>query len=106
MTIPQRLSTLAQEHICKPLTGTDSIRLIELQPPALVRFRSRNSVAPDLLHVLIDDLRDIFSRYAELSYVLRCTDKAETIWVDEALLMIKANLFSALRDLRDGTRSF
>lgn len=48
----------------------------------------------------------MFSHYTALSYVWGPPQKVETIWIDERPLKITANLFSALRDLRDDTRPF
>jgi len=40
-----------------------------------------------------------------LSYVWGCPDKTKRVWINETSLEITANLFSALRDIRDETRA-
>ncbi|KAN0110739.1 HET domain containing protein [Hyaloscypha variabilis] len=95
---------MAREYKYKPLTEPDSIRLIELQP-------SSDPVAAiqcSLVHTRLssEDIRDLFTHYTALSYVWGCSDKVETIWVDQAALKITASLSAALHDLRDTRNSF
>jgi hypothetical protein len=95
---------MAQEYEYKPLTESDALRLIDLQPseddPAAIRC--------SLVHTTLSECeaRDIFDRYTALSYVWGCADKDKTIWIDDLPLPITANLFSALSDLRHQTKRF
>jgi hypothetical protein len=87
----------------RPINELDGIRLLELHP-------ARDFSAPihcSLMHQSLSlcDNQDIFGHYITLSYVWGCPDKIKTIFVDRMSLKITANLFSALHDLRDGTRS-
>lgn len=95
---------MAQEFQYSPLTGADSIRLIELQPS----LDHTADVSCSLINTSLSsgDIHDIFTHYTALSYVWGSADKVETIWIDGLPLKITGNLFSALRDLRDETRPF
>jgi hypothetical protein len=95
---------MSQEFKYKPLIEPDAIRLIELQPSSDPLAEVRCSLIYTALSS--KDIRDIFSHYTALSYVWGSDEKVRTIWVDELPLKITANLFSALRDLRDETRLF
>jgi Heterokaryon incompatibility protein (HET) len=95
---------MAKEYEYKPLEEPDSIRLIDLQPSS----DPTSAIWCSLVHITLssEELRDVFSHYTTLSYVWGCPDKVETIWIDDALLKITANLFLALRDLRHEKNSF
>jgi hypothetical protein len=94
---------MSSEYQYKPLVGPDSIRLLEIKPALDSSAEIRCSLAHTTLSKC--DNRDIFGNYTALSYVWGSPDKVETIFVDGLSLGATVNLFSALRDLRDDTRS-
>lgn len=85
---------MSLEYRYKPLTESDSIRLIELQPA----IDSPPAIYCNLIHTSLSkcDNRDIFGPYTALSYVWGSPDKVKTIWIDGAPAKITANLFSAI----------
>lgn len=94
---------MSSNYEYRPINELDGIRLLKLHP-------ARGLSAPlhcSLIHqsLSVCDNRDIFGHYIALSYVWGCPDKIKTIFVDRMCLKITANLFSALYDLRDETRS-
>jgi hypothetical protein len=95
---------MSGEFNYQPLTEPDAIRLIELQPSSDPSASTQCSLIYTTLSSC--DIHDIFSNYTALSYVWGSEQKTSTIWIDKAPLKITANLFSALRDLRDETRAF
>jgi hypothetical protein len=94
---------MPSEFTYKPLAGPDGIRLIELHP-ALDAFAALQC---SLIHTALSicDNGDIFGHYTTLSYVWGCPNKTSTIWIDGTPLLITQNLFTALQDLRDKTRT-
>jgi hypothetical protein len=95
---------MSQEYEYQPLKKPDSIRLIEVKPS----LDHTAEVWCSLIHTSLSsgNIKDVLSHYTALSYVWGPPQKVETIWIDERPLKITANLFSALRDLRDDTRPF
>jgi len=93
---------MSSRYTYKPLTEPDAIRLIEIKPAS-----GSAEIHCSLTHTTLSqcDNRDIFGNYTALSYVWGSPDKVKTIFVDGESLAITANLFSALIDLRDDTRS-
>ncbi|QDS76978.1 hypothetical protein FKW77_005668 [Venturia effusa] len=84
-----------------PLSESDSFRIILLQPST-----SRDaSLRCTLLHTTLSQCdRDIIDHYIALSYVWGDATVKGTIYIDDKLMEITANLESALRAIRDASR--
>jgi len=86
----------------QPLTEPDAIRLIVLQPA----LHDSEKVQCSLIHTtLLHYENDIFDHYTALSYVWGDPTDFQTILIDGVPFSVTVNLYSALRDLRDTTKS-
>lgn len=86
-----------------PLSQTDSIRLIELQP-------SEERAAPircNLIHTTLSQIEeDIVDHYTAISYVWGDATDTTDIVVQNQWLRVTVSLECALRHLRDAKRKF
>jgi Heterokaryon incompatibility protein (HET) len=84
----------------EPLLGSDSIRLLLLQPSSPL-----SDIHCRLLHTSLADCNDeIIDQYTALSYVWGDPESQKRVFVNEQTVHITLNLFHALRDLRDSQR--
>lgn len=85
-----------------PLTEQDGMRLLLLSPAADRAAELRGF----LLHTSLAECSyDILSCYTALSYVWGNPAPIETIILDDMRVNITANLATALRDIRDPSRT-
>ena len=86
----------------QPLIESDAIRLVVLQPA----LHDSEKVQCSLIHTTLSQCEnDIFDHYTALSYVWGDPTDLQTILVDGLPFSVRANLYSALRDLRDNTKT-
>lgn len=85
----------------RPLTEPDSIRLLCLQPTSF-----GTCVSARLVHTSFSECDfDIIDSYTALSYVWGDSTKRKTIAVDSTVISISSNLYNALFDIRDDSRT-
>jgi hypothetical protein len=86
----------------KPLTEPDAIRLIVLQSA----LHDNEKVQCSLIHTTLSECEnDIFDHYTALSYVWGDPTDLQTVLINESPFRVTVNLYSALRDLRDSTKT-
>jgi hypothetical protein len=86
----------------RPLVDPDAIRLLLLQPAS----SNATEVQCELIHTTIPKCdADIVEHYIALSYVWGDEIDVRTVTVDGQILAVTKNLYSALVDLRDNTRT-
>src|SRR5271169_1735488 len=86
----------------QPLIEPDAIRLIVLRPA----LQDSEKVQCSLIHTTLSRCEnDIFDHYTALSYVWGNPTDLRAILIDESPLNVTVNLYSALRDLRDSTKT-
>lgn len=100
-SLPFRGDQREGQSFYQVLVENDAIRLILLQPSSTEDAEIRCKVVHTRLSLY--ELNTI-DHYTALSYVWGSSTSTGTIWVDESQVAVTANLYSALRDLRDTTK--
>ncbi|KAI4858648.1 heterokaryon incompatibility protein-domain-containing protein [Hypoxylon rubiginosum] len=101
--VPRLPASSPSQFAYRPLTRSDEIRLLLLEP-ALDRDALLKG---SLQHIKLGDYRgDLSNPYTALSYVWGDPSNPDTILLEDYQFGITANLGAALRDIRSTTRVF